>query len=1019
MTKRHIKHWFHKLCLLCLVSGSSALVWAAEHHGKVTSGGFPVPGATVTATQGDKKLVAITDELGIYSFPDLSDGSWTLKVEMLCFVPQQQELSINSGAPSEEWKLAQLPLAEMKAAIQNTPKIAITPPVIVAKNEKPGDGKGKEKAEGKPPVDEELSRQAAEGLLVNGSQNNGASSPFAQMSAFGNQRGRRSLYNGSIGLNFGNSIFDAKPYSLTGLDTAKPDYNRVTGLLSFGGPLRIPHLLERRGPNIFLFYQWTRNRNTTTSAIRVPDLNERAGILSNSATGTIYKPGTDSPFDGNIIPQTLVSPQAKALLNLYPLPNLTSSKLYNYQSSVISASHIDAAQARVNKYFNAKNQLSGSFGAQSARNSNGTIFGFVDTTEMLGLNASATWTHRLSSRLYLTTEGSYSRQSNRITPFFSHRENVSGAAGITGNNQEPTNWGPPTLAFSNGIAPLSDGTSTFNRDQTAGINISALWSRGNHKLNFGGEFRRQQFNILSQQNPRGTFSFTGAATQGVTNAQTTNGSDFADFLLGVPDTSTIAYGNADKYFRQSVSSAFLTDDWRVKPDFTLNLGLRWDYGTPITELFGRLVNLDIANGFTSATAVVANSPVGGTTKIHYPDSLLHPDHTNIQPRIGLAWRPIGGSSFLIRAGYGIYYDTGVYQPLATQMSQQAPLSTSLRVSNSSNCGLTLQQGFRNCGATATATSTAIDPNYKVGYAQNWQLSAQRDLPWALQMVATYLGTKGTHGRQEFLPNSVPIGATNPCPSCPLGFVYSTSGGASNRHAGQLQLRRRLLGGFGASLQYTFAKAMDNDSVIGGKQGATVASATIAQDWNHLEREYSLSSFDQRHQLTFQMQYSSGMGLHGGGLMQGWRGRLLKQWTVATDLTTGSGTPETPIYSEVVPGTGITGTIRPDVTGTSLYSASAGHYLNGSAYRMPENGRWGNARRYSITGPLQFNMNASAARDFRFTDRYTMSFRLDASNFLNKVTFSSWNTNVSSAQLFGLPSAANAMRSMQTSLRLRF
>ena len=89
------------------------------------------------------------------------------------------------------------------------------------------------------------------------------------------------------------------------------------------------------------------------------------------------------------------------------------------------------------------------------------------------------------------------------------------------------------------------------------------------------------------------------------------GADFADFLLGIPDTSSIAFGNADKYFRESVYDAYITDDWRVNPQFTLNAGIRWEYGAPITELYGRLVNLDIAPGFSAAAPVVANRPEWG------------------------------------------------------------------------------------------------------------------------------------------------------------------------------------------------------------------------------------------------------------------------------------------------------------------------------------------------------------------------------------------------------------------------
>src|SRR5256885_4151238 len=103
-----------------------------------------------------------------------------------------------------------------------------------------------------------------------------------------------------------------------------------------------------------------------------------------------------------------------------------------------------------------------------------------------------------------------------------------------------------------------------------------------HNFSFGGDVRRQQFNLLSQQDPRGTFTFTGASTQQNVNGTAVPGTgfDFAGFLLGIPDTSSIAFGNADKYLRASSYDAYFTDDWRIAPGFTLNAGVRWEYGSP-------------------------------------------------------------------------------------------------------------------------------------------------------------------------------------------------------------------------------------------------------------------------------------------------------------------------------------------------------------------------------------------------------------------------------------------------------
>ena len=161
-----------------------------------------------------------------------------------------------------------------------------------------------------------------------------------------------------------------------------------------------------------------------------------------------------------------------------------------------------------------------------------------------------------------------------------------------------------------------------------------------------------------------------------------------------------------------------------------------------------------------------------------------------------------------------------------------------------------------------------------------------------------------------------------------------------------------------------------------------------------------------------------MGLKGGTLMGGWKGPLLKDWTLSSSLTKGSGKPLNPVYTALTAGTGVAGTIRPDFTGASLYDAPRGLFLNPAAVAAPAPGRWGTAGRNSITGPAQFSLIASMARTFRLGDRISADFRLDSTNALNHVTFASWNVVATSAQ-FGLPTTANAMRSLQANMRVRF
>ncbi len=169
-------------------------------------------------------------------------------------------------------------------------------------------------------------------------------------------------------MTLGNSALDARPYSLSGQSVPKSQYNRFTFLATLGGPLHIPHLLPH-GPNFFVAYQWTRNGDATTLTGLVPTAAERSG---------------DLPF-GGVTPVT----QAQELLKLYPLPNVSGNSLYNYQVPVITDTHQDALQLRLDKTIGNKNQFYGGFAFQSMRSSGSNLFGFIDTTDTLGITANS------------------------------------------------------------------------------------------------------------------------------------------------------------------------------------------------------------------------------------------------------------------------------------------------------------------------------------------------------------------------------------------------------------------------------------------------------------------------------------------------------------------------------------------------------------------------------------------------------------------------------------------------------
>src|ERR1035438_2675576 len=511
--------------LCCSVLASLAVFGlpAAEHRGQVKFGGLPVPGATVTATQGDKKLIAVTDSQGAYSFPDLPDGVWTMQVEMLCFETLKQEVGVAPNAPSPTWELKLLPLDQMKAVMAAAPPPAVaddknrssappTPAPAPAKakaspaNSQAGFQRtGVNASPDAAPADSSLATaavdpnaNASDAFVLNGSVSNRIESR-----AIGNaRRGARSMYNGNLFFVMDNSVLDARSFSLTGQDTPQPSYNHLQLGGSFGGPLYIPHVLRSNG-QFFLGYQMVRNRNATTASGLMPTLAERNGDFSQdkNALGQpvmIFDPLTGTL--GNALQPSEISPQAKALLKLYPQPAFAQSAGYNYQIPIVGKTNSDSVMSRVNRILNSKNFVNGSFAYQRSDTSSPNILGFLDTTQFSGFNTSATYRHMFSTRFNGSLTYQFSRASTRVTPFFENRENVSGDAGITGDNQSPLNWGPPALNFlSSGIQQLSDAQQSFTRNQTSALGYNGLWMPRPHNITFGADFRRQQFNSLDRK----------------------------------------------------------------------------------------------------------------------------------------------------------------------------------------------------------------------------------------------------------------------------------------------------------------------------------------------------------------------------------------------------------------------------------------------------------------------------------------------------------------------------------------
>jgi trimeric autotransporter adhesin len=269
-----------------------------------------------------------------------------------------------------------------------------------------------------------------------------------------------------------------------------------------------------RGPNFFVSYQWTRNSSSVINAGLVPTEAEQAGNLAGlvNALGqpvTVYNPATGMPYSNNQVP---VSPQAKALLQLYPLPNIADVSNYNYQAPVLNNTHQDSLQSKLDKTLGRKDQLYGAFNFQSTRASNVNLFGFVDQTGTLGVNGNIHWAHRLKPRIFLFTGYTFSRLRTEVTPNFENRVNISGAAGHWRQRSGCRRLGSAVARLLERLCRIERCQQRIQSQCHQLVSASTLIYRGKHNITIGGEFRKQQYNDFFQQNPRGAFGFTGAAT---------------------------------------------------------------------------------------------------------------------------------------------------------------------------------------------------------------------------------------------------------------------------------------------------------------------------------------------------------------------------------------------------------------------------------------------------------------------------------------------------------------------------
>ena len=846
--------------------------------------------------------------------------------------------------------------------------------------------------------------------------------------AFGG-RMRNEQIRGLLSMTFAGSPFDSAPYSLTGQPTDKPEYFQQRYTFTLGGPLKIPGVWKGDSKTSFVFnYNGNHSDSPLDIFSTVPTSAARTGDFSSLST-PIIDPETGQPFPGNLIPASRIDPSAASLLAYIPAANQPGAR-QNYRFTSASAVNSDDVNLRITHAFGQNNQQQrqggqprggGGVGGRGGGGRGGTNLSIgihyrhADSDQttafstLAGASAASSWDVPVGltfahDNFFHTIRLQFNRSRSAIRNLYAGVTNVTGDAGIGGVSTDPFDWGVPSLSFTT-ISSLRDITPSNRLDRTIGISYSVVTTRHRHTLRGGGDVRFLATDSRLDRNANGSFTFTGIYT----GAPAGTGPDFADFLLGLPQAATLQFGPATERYRERTMDLYFQDDWRLKNNLTFNLGVRYEYFAPYTELSNRLVTLDVNQDFTQAVPVES----GGTGPFtgEFPASLVTPDRNNVAPRLGLAWKPT--EKWTLRAGYGVNFIVGAYLPIAQQLASQPPFATASTVFGTPEDAIRLATVFTEAPLLETQNTYGIDPAFRLGYAHIWNVDVQREMSRTLVVGASYTGTRGGDLDVQRAPNRGPDGPT--IPDVPP-FIWEASPGYSRMNSLSLRFRKRQTHGIAFGATYTLSKSMDDASTIGG--GIVV----VAQNDKDLAAEWGLSSFDQRHRFNADASYELPFGPDRRWLKTGFWSAIAGGWMWSGNVQLASGTPFTArIIGDVTNvAQGTNGSLRADYNGApiTLDDKTVLEYFNTAAFSGPPPGQFGNAARNTIPGPGTTNANMALTRNVTFAGTRGLSIRVQANNVFNIVQFVTIDTVVNSPT-FGHVIAARPMRSVQIVARVRF
>ena len=609
----------------------------------------------------------------------------------------------------------------------------------------------------------------------------------------------------------------------------------------------------------------------------------------------------------------------------------------------------------------------------------------------------------------------------------------------------------PNLSFASGTGIVGYGPyRDYNRNHNIFDNVTKI--NGDHTIRFGLSYNRYQKTEHAASGNQGTFTFTPAS---VPTGDTQFEQAFANFLLGNVATFTQASEDIKPNILAQQWEIYLQDDWRIKPNLTLNFGARYsnfrqpiDGNNELTNFDPALYNRAAAPAFTASGLLAPGTPypylngiiVNGKNS-PYGNAISSQDNGNIAPRFGFAWDPFGTGKTSIRGGYGIFFDATLYGIYEQNVFDNPPFVQSTTITNT-----TLDNP---AGGTALVSSSpvalhATPTKFQTPYTQSWSFEVQREFTPTLLLNVAYVGNKATHLLGEIDLNEVYPGlayssgviapnATITSANTPLLNALRPYPGYnaintiepwfnSNYNSLQVYTKKQFSGDSIFTLSYTWSHNLTDNQ--------TDRSTAAQNTYNFNAGEYGPAQYDREQVFNASFVYT----LPFFRAQQGFVGKALGGWEVSAIASYYTGLPYTVTTSGVDPsGLGIIGASAASLRPNIVYSSACpnGNPNDGPKTRF----EWfntacfgavpagihipGDAGRGIIRGPGYEGWNISASKNLVFRERFRFQLRGEAENAFNHTNPSTFGSTSTTSTLFGTITGYRDPRIIQLGAKFYF